>query len=211
MRLEKRKIASCVVAAVFGLLMAGFSGNTNETEVQAKAALDTKQIETAGSFEEAWTSLHKTADVDGMSRTFEEAARKRAEEEAAARKLAEAKAAKEAARRAALEKEKELLAALIYCEAGGEPYEGQVAVGAVVLNRVRSANFPNSISGVIYDKGQFGPAITGKLGRVLANGKTTESCRQAAADALAGVNPIGEALYFGNGNYGQKIGGHWFH
>ena len=56
-----------------------------------------------------------------------------------------------------------MLAALIFCEAGGEPYEGQVAEGAVVMNRVRSGIFPNSITEVIYQSGQFGPAITGKL------------------------------------------------
>lgn len=107
--------------------------------------------------------------------------------------------------------EQSLLAALIFCEAGGEPYEGQVAVGAVVLNRVRSGIFPNSISEVIYQSGQFGPAMTGKLDSVLADGRTTESCYQAAADALAGANPVGAALYFGNGDYGQLIGNHWFH
>lgn len=160
----------------------------------------------------------------------EEAARKAAEEEArrieeekkaaeeAARKEAEAAAAAEAAQETAAQNavassgdEQSLLAALIYCEAGGEPYEGQVAVGAVVLNRVRSGSFPNSIREVIYQSGQFGPAITGKLERVIAAGKTTSSCYQAAADAIAGSNPIGSALYFGNGDYGQQIGGHWFH
>lgn len=164
----------------------------------------------------------------------EEAAKKAAEEEArrieeerkaaeeAARKQAEAEAAAEAARETVQEAaaqdavsvsgdDQSLLAALIYCEAGGEPYEGQVAVGAVVLNRVRSGSFPNSVREVIYQSGQFGPAITGKLDRVIASGKTTSSCYQAAADALAGSNPVGSALYFGNGDYGQQIGGHWFH
>lgn len=104
-----------------------------------------------------------------------------------------------------------LLAAIIHCEAGGEPYEGQVAVGAVILNRVRSGVYPGSISEVIYQPGQFGPAMTGLLDSVLASGSVYESCYQAASDALAGANPIGEALYFGNGDYGQLIGGHWFH
>lgn len=106
----------------------------------------------------------------------------------------------------------DLLAALIYCEAGGEPYEGQVAVGAVVMNRVKSPSFPNSISEVIYQSGQFGPAITGKLSRVMAAGSTTESCYQAAQEALGGNSPVGDAVYFGDGqNHGQLIGGHWFH
>lgn len=104
-----------------------------------------------------------------------------------------------------------LLAAIIYCEAGGEPYQGKVAVGAVVLNRVRSSRFPNTISGVIYQKGQFGPAKTGKLARVLSSGKTSADCFKAADDALAGSNPIGNRMFFGNGNTGYKIGSHYFH
>ena len=144
-----------------------------------------------------------------------EEAKKKAEEEAAAaqaqQQAQEAQASQQAVT-AATSGEQSLLAALIFCEAGGEPYEGQVAVGAVVMNRVRKRHFsPNSITEVIYQSGQFGPAITGKLDAVLADGRTTASCYQAAADALAGANPIGEALYFGNGDYGQLIGNHWFH
>ena len=139
---------------------------------------------------------------------------RKAEEEAAVaqaqQQALEAQASQQAVT-AATSGEQALLAALIFCEAGGEPYEGQVAVGAVVMNRVRSGIFPNSITEVIYQSGQFGPAITGKLDAVLADGRTTASCYQAAADALAGANPIGEALYFGNGDYGQLIGNHWFH
>ena len=82
------------------------------------------------------------------------------------------------------------MAAIIYCEAGAEPYQGKVAVGAVIMNRVRSSRFPNTISGVIYQKGQFGPAITGKLGRVLASGKATAECYKAADAALAGEHRI---------------------
>lgn len=107
--------------------------------------------------------------------------------------------------------DQELLAALIYCEAGNQPYEGQVAVGAVVLNRVRSGVYPNSIREVVYQSGQFGPAITGKLDRVLAGHSYTDTAMQAAADAIAGANPIGNCLYFGCGNYGIKIGDHYFH
>ena len=146
--------------------------------------------------------------------------------EAAAAAEAERLAAEEAARQAAAAEtivwrqeeavavsysEQELLAALIYCEAGNQPYEGQVAVGAVVMNRIRSGSYPNSMTEVIYQSGQFGPAMTGWLDRVLANGGYTDAARQAAADALAGSNPIGDCLYFGCGNYGTKIGDHWFH
>ena len=90
----------------------------------------------------------------------------------------------------------ELLAALIYCEAGGEPYEGQLAVGSVVMNRVRSGSFPNTVSGVIYQSGQFTPAASGRLATVLANNLTTNSCRSAANSVLAGNIPYPNYLYF---------------
>lgn len=107
--------------------------------------------------------------------------------------------------------EQALLAAIIFCEAGNQPYEGQVAVGAVIMNRVRSSVYPNSIAEVIYQPGQFGPAMTGWLDSVLASGGYTSTAMQAAADALAGSNPIGDCLYFGCGNYGIQIGDHFFH
>ena len=128
-----------------------------------------------------------------------------AEEAAAAQAAAEAQAASVAA------SEQELLAALIYCEAGNQPYEGQVAVGAVVMNRVRSGSYPNTITEVIYQSGQFGPAMTGWLDSVLASGSYSDTARQAAADAIAGCNPVGDCLYFGNGNWGIQIGDHYFH
>ncbi|MGN0336853.1 MAG: cell wall hydrolase [Lachnospiraceae bacterium] len=105
-----------------------------------------------------------------------------------------------------------LLAAIIQCEAGSECYEGKVAVGAVVLNRMRSSRYPNSISGVIYQRGQFGPARNGSLARVLSNGNISSSCRQAAADALAGSDPTGGKLNFhrANGAPGLVIGNHVF-
>ena len=105
-----------------------------------------------------------------------------------------------------------LLAAIIQCEAGSECYEGKVAVGAVVLNRMRSGSYPNSISGVIYQRGQFGPARNGSLARVLSNGNISSSCKQAAADALAGSDPTGGKLNFhrANGRAGLVIGNHVF-
>lgn len=106
-----------------------------------------------------------------------------------------------------------LLAAIIQCEAGSECYEGKVAVGAVVLNRVRSGGYPNTISGVIYQSGQFGPVSNGSLARVLASGNISSSCRQAAADALAGVDPTGGKLSFhrADGSSGVVIGNHVFY
>ena len=129
--------------------------------------------------------------------------RKAAEE---AKRLAEEQAAREAAAQA----EKELLASLIFCEAGNQPYEGQVAVGAVVMNRVKSGVYPDTISDVIYQSGQFTPAMTGWLDTVLANSGYTDSAMQAAEDALAGSNPVGDCLYFSTGGGGNQIGDHYF-
>jgi spore germination cell wall hydrolase CwlJ-like protein len=104
-----------------------------------------------------------------------------------------------------------LLAALIYCEAGNQSYEGMVAVGAVVMNRVYSSSFPNSISEVIYQSGQFTPASSGSLASALANG-VPSSCYEAASAALAGENPVGSALYFNTGSgSGIQIGDHQFY
>lgn len=97
----------------------------------------------------------------------------------------------------------QLLAAIIQCEAGGEPYAGQLAVGAVVMNRVKSGSFPNSISGVVYQSGQFSPAASGKLARVLSSGKISSSCYQAAAEALSGADNTGGAKYFHAGTSGS--------
>ena len=88
-----------------------------------------------------------------------------------------------------------LLGALIQCEAGGEPYEGQLAVGAVVMNRLR-AGYAGSISGVIYQGGQFTPASSGALASVLASGSISGSCMQAAQEAINGASNVGGALYF---------------
>ncbi len=106
-----------------------------------------------------------------------------------------------------------LLAALIYCEAGCESYEGKVAVGAVVMNRVRSAAYPNSIHGVIYASGQFTPAMTGKLDRVYESGGYDASCIQAAQEALSGVSNVGDLTHFrrNNGREGLVIGNHVFY
>ena len=79
------------------------------------------------------------------------------------------------------------------------------------MNRVRSGAYPNSIAEVIYQSGQFTPAMTGWLDTVLAEGSYTDSAMQAAADALSGANPVGGCLYFDQGGYGMRIGDHYFH
>lgn len=106
-----------------------------------------------------------------------------------------------------------LLAALIQCEAGGECYEGQLAVGAVVMNRVRSGAYPNSIHGVIYASGQFTPALNGKLNAVYESGRISDNSKKAAQEALSGVSNIGDLTHFrrNNGREGLVIGNHVFY
>lgn len=108
--------------------------------------------------------------------------------------------------------DRELLAGIIYCEAGNQSRTGKVAVGAVVMNRVASSSFANSISGVIYESGQFTPAGSGWLDSVIANGAIPSDCYEAADAALAGENPVGDALYFNGGSgKGIQIGDHQFY
>ena len=86
-----------------------------------------------------------------------------------------------------------LLAKLVYAEARGEPYKGQVAVAAVVLNRVRSSSFPNTISGVVYQRNAFTCVNNGSI-----NNTPDSSCIRAALDALNGWDPTGGCLYYYN-------------
>lgn len=105
-----------------------------------------------------------------------------------------------------------LLAALIQCEAGGEVYEGQVSVGTVVMNRLRSGRYGNSIYSVIYAKSQFGPAGTGMVAQVYAAGPKSQ-CVMAAQEAMSGTSYIGNATKFRNvrsGYTGIVIGNHVF-
>ncbi len=87
----------------------------------------------------------------------------------------------------------QLLARLISAEARGEPYLGQVAVGAVVLNRIEHPSFPNSLSGVIYQKNAFSCIDDGQFDKPVA-----DSAYQAARDALNGLDPSGGAIYYFN-------------
>ncbi len=153
-----------------------------------------------------------TEDLIAEKQQKEEKARLEAEAKAKAEAEAKAKAEREEKLAKFREDEIYLLAAIIHCEARGESYEGQVAVGAVVLNRVKSSKFPNTIKDVIYQKGQFSPVSSGTLDRVLLNGNVSSSCLSAAKDAIAGSNPIGNCLYFHrvNGDSGIIIGNHVF-
>lgn len=155
-------------------------------------------------------------DVEFIIDKAESMATIKAREEAErARAAAEAEAKRNAQKEAvfATASELEILAALIQCEAGGEPYEGQIAVGAVVMNRVRSSAYPNTITDVIYASGQFAPASKGKMESLILNHTTKESCVQAAQEAINGACNVGDALHFrraGNKD-GLIIGNHVFY
>ena len=112
------------------------------------------------------------------------------------------------------EEDRKLLANIIYCEAGGEPYEGKVAVGAVVINRVLSNRFPDTVSGVIYQKNQFSPVASGRFGLALSVDKANAACYQAADEAMLGVTNVGTCVFFRTpipGLTGINIGGHVFY
>lgn len=144
------------------------------------------------------------------------------EEERAAIAAAEAEKAKKAQKASAGTQQRDavaasyddvtLLAALIQCEAGSECYEGQLAVGAVVMNRLRSG-YAGSISGVIYQRGQFSPASNGRLESVLSRG-VSGSCLQAAQEAINGADNVNGAKNFKRASSGQAgivIGNHVFY
>ena len=112
------------------------------------------------------------------------------------------------------ESDRYLLANLIYCEAGGEPYAGQLAVGAVVINRVLSSVYPNTVTGVIYQKYQFSPVGSGRLAIAMSQNKATASCYKAADEAMAGQTNVGNCVYFRTpipGLTGIQVGGHIFY
>ena len=199
-----------------------------EAEAQAKAAAE----EAARAEAEAKAAAEAQAAAEEAARLEAEAQAKAAAEEAARIEAeAQAKAAAEEAARIAAEaqqaalaaqaaqtaaisaEELKLLANIIYCEAGSESYVGKVAVGNVIMNRVKSASQPNTITEVVYAKGQFSPVRNGSLQRALSSDKADAACYQAAIEALAGAQPVGGKLFFrrNNGRSGQVIGHHVFY
>ena len=91
------------------------------------------------------------------------------------------------------EGDRDLLACLIYCEAGNQPYVGQVAVGAVVMNRIRHPSFPSTIAGVIYQRGAFTAVSDGQI-----NLAPDDTALKAAKDAMNGWDPTGGCLFYYN-------------
>ena len=183
-----------------------------EAEAQAKAAAE----EAARAEAEAKAAAEAQAAAEEAARLEAEAQAKAAAEEAAriAAEAQQAALAAQAAQTAAISAEElKLLANIIYCEAGSESYVGKVAVGNVIMNRVKSASQPNTITEVVYAKGQFSPVRNGSLQRALSSDKADATCYQAAIEALAGAQPVGDKLFFrrNNGRSGQVIGNHVFY
>ena len=187
-----------------------------EAEAQAKAAAEEAARLAAEAQAKAAAEEAAQLEAEAQAKAAEEAAQLEAEAQAkaaaeeAARIAAEAQAAQTAAISA---EELKLLANIIYCEAGSESYVGKVAVGNVIMNRVKSASQPNTITEVVYAKGQFSPVRNGSLQRALSSDKADAACYQAAIEALAGAQPVGGKLFFrrNNGRSGQVIGHHVFY
>ena len=186
-------------------------------EAEAKAAAEAQAAEKAARAEaEAKAAAEAQAAAEEAARLAAEAQAQAAAVEAAriAAEAQQAALAAQAAQTAAISAEElKLLANIIYCEAGSESYVGKVAVGNVIMNRVKSASQPNTITEVVYARGQFSPVRNGSLQRALSNDKADASCYQAAIEALAGAQPVGEKLFFrrNNGRSGQVIGHHVFY
>lgn len=164
------------------------------------------------------------AEAEEKAREMEEQIKKEEENlEYLRKKLAEEIALSKAAASAAWrdisevtfsENDRYLLANLIYCEAGGEPYEGKLAVGSVVINRVLSSKFPDTVLGVIYQKKQFSPVASGRLELALGVNKANADCYRAADEAMSGLTNVGSCLFFRTpipGLTGINIGGHVFY
>lgn len=209
------------------------AADTNSKALEVADQGKTYQVDRAAQAQDGWIAVvcdsqtgYIAADYATRSLntrvgiTIEEEQAQIAAQKEAERKAAEEKAAAEAAKAAKESKKTEttqgeavsagaddltLLAAIIECEAGGESYECQLAVGAAVINRVKSGSYPNSISGVIYQKGQFGPASSGKLARKLS-GRISSSCYSAAQEAMSGVDNTGGCTSFNDHGSGISIG-----
>ncbi len=206
--IKSKKMNSVVAVVSACSLMAGFTSEAAPSQPDGKMMLSSVENHILEIQEDALQVVPDRLKVSTREKIEEE--QKRTSEEIRQREQ-EAREREEREAEALRAQYQELMASIIFCEAGNQPYEGQVAVGAVIMNRVRSSVYPNSIEAVIYQSGQFGPASTGWLDRVRSSRGYTPTAMQAAADALAGANPIGGCLYFDQGGRGMKIGAHYFH
>ena len=187
-----------------------------QAEASEAAQNEIEEVQAAEEAARIEAEAQAKAAAEEAARIAAEAQAKAAAEEAAriAAEAQQAALAAQAAQTAAVSAEElKLLANIIYCEAGSESYVGKVAVGNVIMNRVKSASQPNTITEVVYAKGQFSPVRNGSLQRALSSDKADAACYQAAIEALAGAQPVGGKLFFrrNNGRSGQVIGHHVFY
>lgn len=204
-------------AADSSVITAVSAGTSLTVDTQAESTDEWVAVKYAGTT--AYVSAeYVTTELDlGEGITIEE-------EQAALAKKAEEEAAKKAAQVASVGTVQNdavaasvddvtLLAALIQCEAGNESYEGQLAVGAVVMNRVRAGGYPGNVHDVIYQSSQFPPAGRGLVANIVSRGPKA-SCLQAAAEAINGADNTGGATCFkrtSSGHAGVVIGNHVFY
>lgn len=193
-----------------------------------KVAAEAEKSKISGLISQKSNSIAATAEqiAEAEQKALEyEAELKKVEEDldALRKKLAEEIALSQAAANAAwrdisevsfADGDRYLLANLIYCEAGGEPDAGKLAVGAVVINRVLSSKFPDTVVGVVYQNKQFSPVASGRLQLALAANKATPACYRAADEAMSGITNVGTCVFFRTpieGLTGINIGGHVFY
>ncbi len=187
MKQRKRWMAVLTVWTIALLFAAGFTSQASVSSSKMIQEKNSKYTTGAGAIAAAMESIPAEA-VELTKAEAQKAQEAREQAEAEAKRKAEEeaarKAAEEAARAQIAAEDQKLLASIIFCEAGNQPYEGQVAVGAVIMNRVRSGVYPNSISEVIYQSGQFGPAMTGWLDTVRSSEGYTQTAMQAAISSI---------------------------
>ena len=165
--------------------VSGYISSTSSDIAENAGELSNAQAEA-----EAYEKRLKEQDADLA------ALKKKLAEEQAMSRLASQSAKRDISEVSFAEDDRYLLANLIYCEAGGEPYAGQLAVGAVVVNRVLSSVYPDTVTGVIYQNRQFSPVASGRLAIALAENRATPACYQAADEAMSGVTNVGNCVYF---------------
>ena len=177
-----------------------------------------KTSQSIGNYSNQIADAEAVADAYAAQAAKEEenisALKKKLAEEIAMSKLAAQSSWRDISEVEFAEGDRYLLASLIYCEAGNQPYAGQLAVGAVVINRVLSSVYPNTVVGVIYQNRQFSPASDGHLAVALANGSATAACYKAADEAMSGQTNVGTCVYFRTpveGLSGIQIGAHVFY
>ena len=191
-------------------------------------AAETEKSKVSGLISQTNSNIQKYGDkiatAEEEARAYEAELKKKEEDIATLKKIIEQEKALSAAAAKATwrdisevtfaDGDKKLLANIIYCEAGAEPYAGKLAVGAVVINRVLSSKYPDTVVGVIYQKSQFSPVASGRYELALAVDKANADCYKAAEEAMSGVTNVGSCLYFRtpvDGLTGIAIGGHMFY